>query len=326
MAEEAASAVNSLAGFLAHEQISNVEELNRFFRSLPHTNSNIGEGQRLPSPTDAIVFCASSVLSLADNVFSALSKVSPQSSTKLDLQGRNTVLVLCGGVGHSTPYLYDAIAKHEVYNAVAKDAQGKAESRVLQLIAERWFDIQVQEIGSEGAMICPDDRNRLLVVVEDQSTNCGGNALESRRVLEACGVNTPRSIIVVQDPTMSRRTVATFEKEYQQGSTVMPRVMNWPTFTPKVTVGDFVENSGGIDILSQLTYVNNHPGNSFISGLWEMERFVDLLLGEIPRLRNNTHGYGPKGKGFIVHVDIPERIEHAWKVLHVLFGEWTRNR
>ncbi|KAJ0168438.1 Protein YdcF [Colletotrichum tanaceti] len=323
MAEEATSAVNALAEFLAHEQISNVEELNRFFRSFPHANSTIGKEQRRPSPTDAIVFCASPVLSLADNVFSALSKLSPRSSTKLDLQGRNTVLVLCGGIGHSTPYLYDAVAKHEAYCAVAKEAQGKAESRVLQLIAERWFGIQVQEVGSEGAMIYPNDTNRLLVVVEDQSTNCGGNALESRRVLEACGVDTPRSIIVVQDPTMSRRTVATFEKEYQQRSIVMPRVVSWPTFTPKVKVGDMLENPGGIDVLSQLTYVNE---TRFISSLWGMERFVGLLLGEIPRLRNDTDGYGPKGQGFMIQVDIPARVEHAWEVLHVMLGEWTRNQ
>lgn len=48
------------------------------------------------------------------------------------------------------------------------------------------------------------------------------------------------------------------------------------------------------------------------SDLWDDQRFYDLLMGEIPRLRDDGNGYGPKGRGFIAHVDIPDDVEAAW--------------
>lgn len=49
--------------------------------------------------------------------------------------------------------------------------------------------------------------------------------------------------------------------------------------------------------------------------LWVMDRFVDLVLGEIPRLRDDADGYGPRGRGFIGHVEIPIDIEQAWGIV-----------
>ena len=46
-----------------------------------------------------------------------------------------------------------------------------------------------------------------------------------------------------------------------------------------------------------------------------MERYLTLLLGEIPRLRDDENGYGPRGKGFLAHVDIPEEVEAAFQLL-----------
>lgn len=42
-----------------------------------------------------------------------------------------------------------------------------------------------------------------------------------------------------------------------------------------------------------------------IEGTWTMERFVALILGEIRRLRDDEDGYGPKGRNFLPHVEIP---------------------
>jgi hypothetical protein len=52
--------------------------------------------------------------------------------------------------------------------------------------------------------------------------------------------------------------------------------------------------------------------NSEIPGVWGVDRFLSLLLGEVPRLRDAPGGYGPKGSGFIDRVDIPEEVETAW--------------
>jgi hypothetical protein len=47
-------------------------------------------------------------------------------------------------------------------------------------------------------------------------------------------------------------------------------------------------------------------------GVWGVERFISLLLGEVVRLRDDPNGYGPKGKNFIDHVEIPAAVEAAW--------------
>jgi hypothetical protein len=44
----------------------------------------------------------------------------------------------------------------------------------------------------------------------------------------------------------------------------------------------------------------------------KMDRFLDLILGEIPRLKDDELGYGPKGKGFISSVEIPSDVLKAY--------------
>ncbi|WFO09213.1 hypothetical protein MAY76_13230 [Edwardsiella ictaluri] len=39
---------------------------------------------------------------------------------------------------------------------------------------------------------------------------------------------------------------------------------------------------------------------------------MSLLLGEIPRLRDDERGYGPRGRDFIAHVTIPDTVEAAF--------------
>lgn len=46
-----------------------------------------------------------------------------------------------------------------------------------------------------------------------------------------------------------------------------------------------------------------------------MERYLSLVLGELPRLRDDVNGYGPAGRDFIAHVEIPDEIEAAWNIL-----------
>lgn len=66
----AACAINTLSSFLSNEEIRDVKGLNQFFRSLPDPTALSSLEQH--QATDVIVFCASSVLSLADVVFSAV--------------------------------------------------------------------------------------------------------------------------------------------------------------------------------------------------------------------------------------------------------------
>lgn len=46
-----------------------------------------------------------------------------------------------------------------------------------------------------------------------------------------------------------------------------------------------------------------------ILGMWDLEKYMSLLMGEIQRLSDNENGYGPKGKNFIEHVEIPAGVK-----------------
>lgn len=135
-------------------------------------------------------------------------------------------------------------------------------------------------------------------IIEDRSTNCGANALETRKLLEAHNVPTPKSFIIVQDPTMSLRTLAAFRKTYDD-TPIPPTFAACPTFVPKVEMID-----------GKLEYATKGVDSA---GLWEIGRFCDLVLGEVARLRDDADGYGPRGTGFIDHVDIPEQVAEAWR-------------
>ncbi|MBA1577526.1 YdcF family protein, partial [Klebsiella pneumoniae] len=39
------------------------------------------------------------------------------------------------------------------------------------------------------------------------------------------------------------------------------------------------------------------------------------LTGELPRLRDDSDGSGPRGRDFIVHVDFPAEVIQAWQTL-----------
>ena len=58
--------------------------------------------------------------------------------------------------------------------------------------------------------------------------------------------------------------------------------------------------------------------------MWDMDRYITLLMGEIPRLADNADGYGPRGKGFIAHVDIPNEVEEAFLELKEVYSGMVR--
>jgi hypothetical protein len=243
--------------------------------------------------------------------------------------GANLIVILCGGIGHATPFLYDAVRSHPTYHILSEASEGQPESRVSQMIAEKWYGLKVHDVRGNCdslASIHPISTNsQFLIAIEDRSTNCGGNASESRKVLEACGVFSPRYIIVVQDPTMCRRTVATFNKLYSDLQENGPKVVSWPTFIPQVSVRPFADKAASPEeLLGMLEFSYSELDGLSPWGLWSIRRFLDLVMGEIPRLRDDRDGYGPAGRGFIVHVDIPKDIEEAWKTVSGILGAGTR--
>ena len=190
---------------------------------------------------------------------------------------REVPLLISGGVGHSTGYLYEAVRQDPRYRTLPVD--GRPEAHILADIAHDYWHI-------------PHSR----LVVEDQSTNCGENARFTRTTLESRGLAHCRGI-VIQDPTMQRRTMATFARVWQ-GATTPPQWLSFPGCSP------VLEQTDG-----QLGFAGGG------AGLWPVTRYLALLLGELPRLQDTPEGYGPRGKDFISHVTFPPEILDAWRQL-----------
>ena len=129
--------------------------------------------------------------------------------------------------------------------------------------------------------------------LEKQSTNCGNNITYLLELLKENGISF-KSIILSQDSTMQHRMEAGLRK-YVKDDVL---IINYAAYSAKVL------HNG-----AELVY-EDEP-----HGMWNMERYVNLLMGEIPRLTDNTDGYGPNGKGFIAHVDIPTEVRNAFDEL-----------
>lgn len=127
-------------------------------------------------------------------------------------------------------------------------------------------------------------------LLECDSTNCGNNITFLLKLLEEKGVEF-ESIILAQDATMQRRIEAGLKK-----------------FCPDVTVISFATYKAEV-LGNPLTYSES------IHGMWDVSRYTELLMGEIPRLTDDEKGYGPRGKGFISHVDIPPEVSLAFNEL-----------
>ncbi|KAF5856527.1 hypothetical protein ETB97_007231 [Aspergillus alliaceus] len=230
---------------------------------------------------DCLVICASAILYQAEHLFQVLQ----------ERPSLSKCLVLCGGFGHSTTFMYDAVAQHPRFSRIAKDVYGLPEARILEKILDTFFD---RSTITEGG--CK-------ILVEDQSTNCGLNASLSRKVLDEAGFQALKTCIIIQDPTMMLRTKASFQKAYGD-MLPPPSFISYPAFVPHLHKSE----DGKLEYQDSLLGV----------ALWPQERFLELILGEIPRLRDDENGYGPRGKGFIPHVEVPVQVEEAWSRLRMV--------
>lgn len=132
--------------------------------------------------------------------------------------------------------------------------------------------------------------------LECESTNCGNNITFLLSLLEKN--NLPcENILLIQDATMQRRMAATLQKYF--GEKI---IINFAAYKVKV----IVEND-------ELKF------EKIPAGMWNLERYAKLLTGEIFRLQDNSEGYGPKGKNFIAHVEISEKILSAFNFLKKYF-------
>lgn len=122
-------------------------------------------------------------------------------------------------------------------------------------------------------------------LLERESTNCGNNVTNALAVLRASGVRHER-LVLIQDATMQQRMDAGFRHH-----------------APSAQLINYAAHRTLVD--DALAYVDPP------AGMWPLDRYVSLLLGEIPRLTDDANGYGPAGRGFIAHVDVPPDVRAA---------------
>jgi hypothetical protein len=203
---------------------------------------------------DVLVLCGSGVLATVDLAAQALH------------HGVVGGILVTGGVGHSTPYLVAAVRGHSSYADVA--TEGRPEAAVIAEILHRHLDVPASRIS-----------------IEEQATNCGQNAELSLRML--AGRPGTASVLLVQDPTMQRRTHASLDHHQRLLGT-------------------------GFEVVSQAPFVpavgKDGVGNGSGQTAWTLERFASLAVGEVRRLHDDEHGYGPRGAGFLDHVDVPDDV------------------
>lgn len=141
-------------------------------------------------------------------------------------------------------------------------------------------------------------------LIENQSTNCGNNVTFALNVLKEKSI-LPKNIIIIQDSTMQQRMDATFKKFLENENI---NIINFAPYVAKVKADQNI-----------LKFEPPH-----IKGMWSMEKYINLLMGEIPRLSDNENGYGPKGKNFIASVNIPETVLKAFNYLKKDYGSYIR--
>lgn len=138
--------------------------------------------------------------------------------------------------------------------------------------------------------------------LETESTNCGNNITFLLELLKKEHIEYS-SIILCQDASMQRRMDAVFRRF----DTRKINIINFASYKAELTIRD-----------GKPAYTGN------IRGMWDIERYITLLLGEIPRLSDTETGYGPKGKGYIAHVDIPENVLAAFAEVQKQYSSYIR--
>jgi uncharacterized SAM-binding protein YcdF (DUF218 family) len=228
---------------------------------------NIAGWSELRDPVDLIVLLGNSTLHAALVAAEGLRA------------GKAERIVIAGGIGHSTEWLYRSIASDPEFRGIPTGR--RSEASVLSDVLE----------------MCGVIRSSMLL--EENSTNCGANAVEVRKLLERSAIR-PQRMVLIQDPTMQRRTDASFRHAWD--GTDAPEFINFAPFVPHLSL----EGLG-----------------PQVRGLWPTDRYLSLILGEIPRLRDGPGGYGPRGSNYIAHVEIPVEVESAWARMRDALSEFA---
>ncbi|WP_367377061.1 YdcF family protein [Levilactobacillus cerevisiae] len=164
--------------------------------------------------------------------------------------------------------------------------------------------LDLSQVPSEAEMfqrVAQVSYGQEIPLLETQSTNSGNNVTNSLAVLRRHDI-VPANIGLIQDGSLQRRLAAGFSKEVP----TVPLV-NFAAYQISVVVRD-----------GQLAFAHDEVG------MWSLSDYVNLVMGEIPRLHDTSAGYGPAGAGYIAHVAVPADVLAAHRLLQEQLGVTTR--
>ncbi|WP_297637496.1 ElyC/SanA/YdcF family protein [uncultured Clostridium sp.] len=138
--------------------------------------------------------------------------------------------------------------------------------------------------------------------LEENSTNCGNNVTYALDLIKKSNLSS-KNIIIIQDSTMQLRMDAVFKK-----------------YDPHFNIINFAPYRSNVIVKNNKLEFED----TTILGMWEIDKFISLLMGEIPRLHDTKDGYGPKGQNFLAHVSIPSKVLEAFNYLKENYKDLTR--
>lgn len=236
------------------EQVNRINSIGKF----------LALRDEIPESVDLVILLGSSLISHLEMI------------ATMYHSGRFKQLMIVGGTGHSTKFLYENIENYIPFHKYLN--KNKSEADIYSEILKSFYQMPHESI-----------------LIENQSTNCGNNASYSYKLALENNLEI-KSVLLIQDPTMQRRSYASFLKEWKS---VQVKFYNYAPFVPELRL----DSSGH-------TYFKEP-----LDPPWTIERYIELIMGEIPRLRDDENGYGPKGAGFIAHMDIPTVVLEAYQYL-----------
>lgn len=134
--------------------------------------------------------------------------------------------------------------------------------------------------------------------LECESTNCGNNITLLMSLLKRENIS-HGSLLMIQDTSMQRRMEASWRRYVGEEQILV----NYAAYRVKVVA------RGGELCFEEVP-----------TGMWAMGRYIELLMGDAARLQDSAEGYGPKGKNFIAHVDMPAEVKEAFLYLKQYFA------
>lgn len=128
------------------------------------------------------------------------------------------------------------------------------------------------------------------IFMDKTSTNTSENIKNAIQIFKDHTIK-HQNVILIQDPILQKRSYVTALDLFNHSQ----KIINYAPIIPRLQ--------------SDGTLENDTPY------LWEGKRLYELALGEIYRLRDDENGYGPNGKGFLRHVDVPEGVNRSFEII-----------